>query len=193
MSAHKPTQHIEDRALADAALARLRCPLSGEKVHRDGSILVSESGKHKYPVRGSNIPLFAQEFCSEAARTQQEHYERITQDYVADLAYPHTEKYMAYLDGVFLKAIGDGDLGDIAEICCGPGEALRLLEGRIRTGVGVDASLKMLEVAAGAISNENMIFVQGDATILPLADGQFDNVVMFGGIHHVPNREGLFR
>jgi SAM-dependent methyltransferase len=35
-------------------------------------------------------------------------------------------------------------------------------------------------------------FVQGDATRLPLKSDQFDAVVMFGGIHHVNDRQALF-
>jgi hypothetical protein len=37
---------------------------------------------------------------------------------------PHTQEYLAYLDRAALEAIGDGNLGTVAEPCCGRGEAV---------------------------------------------------------------------
>jgi SAM-dependent methyltransferase len=51
----------------------------------------------------------------------------------------------------------------------------------------------MLEAAAGKSGWRDGVWLQGDATNLPLEDGAFDTVLMFGGIHHVADRAGLFR
>ena len=76
---------------------------------------------------------------------------------------------MAYLDRVLLEVIDSAPLGTVAEICCGRGEAVHLLGDRIARGIGIDISLAMLEVAVREFSGQNMSFVQGDATMLPLA------------------------
>ena len=39
----------------------------------------------------------------------------------------------------------------------------------------------------------NFLFIQGDATQLPIASEQFTSVFMFGGIHHVSDRQRLFQ
>lgn len=180
---------------ASVVLDKLRCPVSGEGLQLRGEELVSESGANRYRVGPRGIPLFAEEFCSEAGRAQQEHYDKVAAAYLENLTYPHTDEYMAYLDRVFLRVLElapDGSLGESAEICCGRGEAFVLLRDRMTTGVGVDISTSMLEAAVDDFTESRFSFVQGDATMLPIEDEQFDNVFMFGGIHHVSNREKLF-
>jgi len=161
-------------------------------VREDGA-LVSESGKHRYEIHAGGIPLFAEEPANEEARRQQAHYDQLAPLYLENLAYPHTEEYTAYLDRVFLDVLGEGSLGCVAELCCGQGEALSLLADRIDEGVGVDISLAMLETAADRHRDGPFSFLQADATRLPLDDARFDCVFMFGGIHHVADRRGLFR
>ena len=52
----------------------------------------------------------------------------------------------------------------------------------------------MLDEGLAASSGmQNMLFLQGDATKLPIKDGSIDTVLMLGGIHHVPDRAALFR
>jgi ubiquinone/menaquinone biosynthesis C-methylase UbiE len=188
--------HVGETTLRDLGvegLALLRCPVSKETLAVVDGELVSHSGKHRYPLHGGCIPLFAEEPGTRDAARQMDHYERIAEAYVANLGYPHTLEYHAYLDRVFLEVLGDGPLGHVAEICCGDGEGLALLGSRVEQGVGVDISLSMLENAAAKLASTRPALVQGDATQLPLADGAFDHVVMFGGIHHVADRRGLFR
>ena len=60
------------------------------------------------------------------------------------------------------------------------------------SAVGVDISVSMLEVARQKFPQPHFLFVQGDATQLPLQTGQFDSVFMLGGIHHVNQRRQLF-
>ncbi len=172
--------------------ALLRCPHGGGRVTRDGNGLVAESGR-RYPVTESGIALFGEEDISPDAAAQQKHYDTIASAYVRNLEYPHTREYMSYLDGAFMAALGDWPVGVTAEICCGRGEAFRLLRDRIEIGVGLDISRTMLEEAQRDLANARLAFVQGDATRMPLADSAFDTVFMFGGIHHVPARDQLFR
>jgi SAM-dependent methyltransferase len=96
------------------------------------------------------------------------------------------------MDRIFLEEVGPEHLGSAAELCCGWGEALGLLDDRIDDGLGVDISVSMLEAAATRLP-DRFALIQGDATRLPLEDASLDTVLMFGGIHHVPDRLGLFR
>jgi SAM-dependent methyltransferase len=181
-------------ATAELPLDLLRCPVTRAPLDWQGDALVPHSGNGelRYRIDPSGIPLFAEQFCSEEARVQEAHYNRVAAAYVANLGYPHTQEYMAYLDDALLGVINEASLGTVAEICCGRGEALHLLGGRIGRGVGVDISPAMLRAAQAENAGWPFAFVQGDATMLPLADAAFDSVFMLGGIHHVNDRAGLF-
>jgi len=170
----------------------LRCPVSGEALVERGELLRNVSGSYAYRTTESGIPLFAEKFLSIAGKVQQAHYEKIAQSYFKNLEYPHTQEYNKYLDSAFLSHLGNEECGDAAEICCGRGEAFALLGNRVRHGVGVDVSTSMLEAARKEQPSDRYTFVQGDATMLPLASEQFDSVFMFGGIHHVPDTDKLF-
>jgi ubiquinone/menaquinone biosynthesis C-methylase UbiE len=126
------------------------------------------------------------------AAAQRKHYNKIAKAYVANLNYPHTQEYMAYLDRALEEAIGPQPLGVTAELCCGHGEALQLLTQRISRYVGVDVSENMLIEASRRYQNPAALFVHGDVQDLPLADASLDTVIMLGGIHHVPDRKRLF-
>jgi ubiquinone/menaquinone biosynthesis C-methylase UbiE len=179
--------------MREVTLSKLRCPVSGERLALQTGALVSASGKHRYEFHAGRIPLFCEEPASEAAQRQQRHFDRMASRYLENLAYPHTEEYHAYLDRIVLESLGAQRLGCVAELCCGQGEALALLSERIDEGIGVDLSVSMLEAAAAGLPDPRFAFLQGDATQLPLGAEQFDHVLMFGGIHHVPDRRALFR
>jgi SAM-dependent methyltransferase len=171
-------------------LPYLQCPATSSGLTLQGDRLFADDGR-AYPVE-DGVPRFT-EVCGDDARRQRDHYDGVAAAYIANLSYPHTQEYAAYLDGAFIDALGSGRLGTVAEICCGSGEALRLLGGRVERGIGVDISMEMLRRARGLTSGGRRLFVQGDATRLPLASGMFDCVVILGGIHHVPDRAALFR
>jgi SAM-dependent methyltransferase len=170
----------------------LRCPLSGERLTLDRDVLVTSSGVHRYRVTPEGIPLFAESFLSPDAEAQRRHYNKIVGAYIANLEYPHTQEYLAYLDRAALDAIGDGDLGTVAELCCGRGEALKLFGARARTYIGIDVSENMLQFTLKTYDHPHAIFVQADATRVPLAPDCVDTVIMLGGVHHVPARAELF-
>ncbi len=171
----------------------LQCPLYGRPLRERNGHLVAEGIGTRFRFSASGIPLFAEWRCSTAGLRQQEHYDRIASQYLANLGYPHTQEYTAYLDAAFLAQCGEASLGDCAELCCGAGEGFQLLGRRVTRGVGVDISLSMLEAARQRLPADQYYFAQGDATMLPLATGAFDSVVMLGGIHHVDDRVRLFR
>ncbi len=170
-------------------LNTLRCPMSGEPLeYRDG-YLISQTGTYKYRITASGIPLFAEKFVCDDGLIQQKHYDKVSSDYLRNLSYQHTQEYTAYLDGALLQEIDASLLGRVAEICCGRGEAFYLLRGCVGNGVGIDVSLSMLEEARRTLTEDKFTFAQGDATMLPLSDAQFDSVFILGGIHHINNRE----
>lgn len=186
------TENDDAPSALDGMLPLLRCPETGAALHRDGDVLVTPAGDRCYPISPSGIPLFAERPETEDARAQQAHYEAIAAAYVTNLDYPHTREYTAYLDDALFRAIGGRPLGDVAEICCGRGEAFQLMGRRVARGVGVDISPSMLEAALSDNHGAPLAFVQGDATRLPLASDSFDTVFMLGGIHHVNDRQRLF-
>jgi ubiquinone/menaquinone biosynthesis C-methylase UbiE len=176
----------------DEFIDLLQCPASKQPVCRRGNILAAANSPVSYRLTGSGIPLFAEELCSDDARRQQVHYDRVAQQYLANLGYPHTQEYMNYLDTAMLEEIKGANLEECGEICCGSAEAFQLLDSRLRRGIGVDVSISMLEAARARFPSGNYFFAQGDATNLPLRDETLDNVFMLGGIHHVNDRDQLF-
>jgi SAM-dependent methyltransferase len=186
-----PTIGVRGAVLGDI-LPLLRCPETGARLMQRGDRLQSASGDRVYAVTASGIPLFAERFCSDHARIQEAHYEKIAAAYIENLAYPHTQEYMASLDRALFAAIPGERLGTVAELCCGHAEAFQLFDARIGRGIGVDISVSMLEAARRDNTTRHLSFVQGDATRLPLASDAFDTVFMLGGIHHVSDRRALF-
>ena len=191
-----PDRDTNGQVLAGAPSAEfvqmLRSPRNGQALRLDGAQLTSIDGMERFDISSCGIPLFATEFLSQAGRDQQTHYDRVAATYVENLGYPHTQEYTAYLDRKLIDVLPSGSLGTVAEVCCGRGEAARLLGHRADRYIGVDVSMKILEVARRDLPCDRFCFVQGDATMLPLNDAIFDNVVMLGGIHHVPDRLTLF-
>ena len=108
-----------------ACLAYLRCPKSGEPLTIRSGYLVSEKSAQKYRIDVSGIPMFAENLISRDAEAQQQHYDKIVDTYVTNLNYPHTQEYTAYLDQSCLGILDNHRLGEVAEICCGRGEAAR--------------------------------------------------------------------
>ncbi len=176
-----------------AFLDLLRCPATGATLELRDRALVSAEGARRYPIDAAGIAQFAIAPDSADAQVQQAHYDRVADAYVTNLSYPHTREYTAYLDRALLAQLPSAGLGDVAEICCGRGEAVELVAGRFARAVGVDISINMLHAARRDHHAPNLAFIQGDATRLPLADGAFDSVFMLGGIHHVNDRATLFR
>jgi SAM-dependent methyltransferase len=172
-------------------LPLLKSPASESPLNLVGGELVEENGT-KYSISPSGIPLFAAQHAGPDARAQQAHFDALADAYIANLDYPHTAEYIRYLDRILVEHTPAGDLGSIAEICCGRGEMFRLVPKRFTHGVGVDISLRMLEKARAETTPNRILFVQGDALQLPLRPASFDCVFTLGGIHHVCDWPALF-
>jgi SAM-dependent methyltransferase len=173
-------------------LSLLQCPLSGQSLRADGERLVTDDGSRSYRVSPSGVPLFGDAWLSGDGAVQRSHYDRIAGTYLTNLGEDFTRGYSDYLDEALNDLGRHVALDTVAELCCGAGEGLDALGPRIGRGVGVDVSQSMLEVARLRAPGGDRLFVQGDATRLPLKDGRFDTVVMLGGIHHVNDRHSLF-
>lgn len=183
-------KELVGQILPNEYIQMLCSPRTHHSLELNGDQLVSKVGE-RYQISRSGIPIFATGFLSDAAESQQQHYDDIVDKYVENLNYPHTQEYMAYLDRQLFNVLPES-LGTVAELCCGRGEAARLLHGRMSRCIGVDISTGMLEIARRDLAQQEFLFLQGDATELPLKEGIVDNVVMLGGIHHVPDRSSLF-
>lgn len=172
----------------------LICPTTHATLQRNGDSLVAQDGGCRYRISASGIPMFAENISLPDAQRQQALYDSMADKYVANLSYPHTQEYMKYLDDAFLTEIAPQDMGEVLELCCGHGELLTLSPLEFSRGVGVDLSISMLEAGQEHHQNaEHFTFVQADATQLPFEDNSFNAVFIFGGIHHVPEREALFK
>jgi ubiquinone/menaquinone biosynthesis C-methylase UbiE len=167
--------------------------VTGAALIESGGWLITASGNQCYRVNSRGVPVFAERDLATEAQVQQQHYDKVAKAYVANLGYPHTQEYMVYLDRALLDVVDESRLDTIAELCCGHGEAFKLLRGRFRRGCGLDVSETMLNAAVDMNASSSVTFVQGDATRTPFVSETFDSVFMLGGIHHVNDRAGLFR
>jgi ubiquinone/menaquinone biosynthesis C-methylase UbiE len=170
----------------------LCCPETGAALVDNGQLLCTAIGDRQYRINPRGVPIFADLDLAAEAQVQQQHYDKIAQAYVTNLGYPHTKEYMVYLDRVLMDVIDRSRLDTVAELCCGHGEAFKLLRGRFRRGYGLDISETMLN-AAVEMNAGSVTFVQGDATCTPFISESFDSVFMLGGVHHVNDRAKLFR
>jgi len=183
----------------DDFLDLLRCPVSlTPLIVEDGGETLRSGLGLRYACSdtgGGLLPMLVAEpgLMPPETLAQQRHYEKIAGEYQENLAFPHTKAYQAYLDGALKAAAGQAELRVAAEICCGRGEAFQLFKEGISRGVGVDISLSMLRAAKAGGHGNRVLFVQGDATALPLADDGFDAVFLLGGIHHVADKAKLYR
>lgn len=177
--------------IPELPLELLRCPETGRPLRPVAGGLQAPAGP-VYDISPDGIPLFAADLIADDAARQRDHYAKVAAAYEANLSYPHTRTYLAYLDDALMDAIGEMPLGTMAEICCGLGEAAKLFRGRYTRAIGIDISPAMLQRAARQEALRSVNFAQGDATRLPLADGVFDTVAMLGGIHHINDRTALF-
>lgn len=171
----------------------LRLPGSHQRLEQGHDELTASKGGQsiRIPVE-YGIPLFATEFIGKQGLVQQAHYDRISTAYVTNLAEPHTQEYSAYLDRALLDQIGNDGAHCTLEVCCGHGEAAKLLAKHSTTLIGLDVSRAMLQTARQTYQDENHAFIQADATNMPIATASVDMVIMLGGIHHVPDRSALF-
>lgn len=82
--------------------------------------------------------------------------------------------------------VGPSDV--VLDVAGGAGHVGRHLAARAAFAIVVDLTPEMLQAGAAAVRDEarrNVVFVEGDATALPFAGGQFDVVVSRFAFHHI--------
>lgn len=85
--------------------------------------------------------------------------------------------------------------GDILELCIGAGAFARVVPAGYRSYTGLDLSRTLLN--ALNVNLPHIITVHGDAQDLPFDDKSFDTVMLYSGLHHLPDMQralkGVFR
>lgn len=170
----------------------LRCPLTHSRLALSNKTLRSTEGNNEYQITKSGVPILLKDSIIDDSIVQSKHFDIVASLYATNLKYPHTQEYMKYLDDEFLTVIENKTIGLLGEVCCGTAESFNLVGPLMQNGIGVDISIKMLELAQSSHDNKDVLFVRGDATSLPLNDNIFDAIIILGGIHHVNNRKKLF-
>jgi ubiquinone/menaquinone biosynthesis C-methylase UbiE len=110
-----------------------------------------------------------------------EHFDRLAS------RYSRLRASSDYVDPVTEEVVVLGDLRGrrVLDIGCGPGTVLdQLARAFSVTGVGIDASTKMIEVARREVREVGEFYV-GRAEELPFSDAMFDAVLMRLVVHHV--------
>jgi len=96
------------------------------------------------------------------------------------------------MDEKLLNIINLSSNRSLLELCCGEGEALKITNNFSRY-IGIDISEKMLENAINLHKDRNnCIFIHGDALNVPVKSKSVDDIIILGGVHHIPNRKKLF-
>jgi lipopolysaccharide biosynthesis protein/ubiquinone/menaquinone biosynthesis C-methylase UbiE len=102
--------------------------------------------------------------------------ERFLPDVEGDVQIEHMHRYY-----VALKLVRGQTVLDIA---CGEGYGSNVLADEALSVTGIDISSDAVEHARQKYAKENLRFVQGDCTAIPVADNSFDVVVSFETIEH---------
>jgi demethylmenaquinone methyltransferase/2-methoxy-6-polyprenyl-1,4-benzoquinol methylase len=89
---------------------------------------------------------------------------------------------------IALAAISPTDR--VLDVACGTGDLLFAAAPRARRAVGLDVTLRMLQLAR---AKRPATLVAGDMLALPFADGQFEVVTTGYGLRNVPDLSGAVR
>jgi len=105
-----------------------------------------------------------------------------------------TEKINHYLEARFLRKMikNCGIINNALDVACGTGRlTFELINSGIENITGSDISEEMMEIARLTCLNDkiNICFKKGDATQLPFKDNQFDLVISFRFLDHLPVME----
>ena len=98
----------------------------------------------------------------------------------------------AEVDAALDAAFGAEPIGDLLDIGTGTGHVLRLLKGRLNSGVGVDRSLDMLKVARANLFRDGLRHCQvrqADMKQLPFPADNFDAVTLHMALHYAERPE----
>lgn len=86
--------------------------------------------------------------------------------------------------------LADADLGqNVLELGPGPGLTTDLLRLTVLRMTAIEVDSKLAESLNSRLRGSNVEVVEGDATAMPFADGEFSGGVSFTMLHHVPSPE----
>ncbi len=92
-----------------------------------------------------------------------------------------------------LIALANLQAGDrVLDLACGTGDLVFAAAGRVRHGVGLDVTHRMLELAASK-QPRNVALVTGDMLALPFGGARFDVVTTGYGLRNVPDLQQAIR
>src|SRR5947207_2127695 len=94
-----------------AFLDVLAAPGGGASLTFNNEDLLAKSIEEKYRISRNGIPLFATSALTPDAGVQKKHYDKVANSYLANLSYPHTQEYMAYLDRILMQSVGNHNIG----------------------------------------------------------------------------------
>jgi ubiquinone/menaquinone biosynthesis C-methylase UbiE len=80
----------------------------------------------------------------------------------------------------------------VADIACGNGRHLIPCAKRCKKVIGLDVSIKLLEILQDKIKKENLdnvILIHSDAANLPIDDNSLDAVLFIAALHNIKGRE----
>ncbi len=104
--------------------------------------------------------------------------------------YIKKHRLAAIIDKLIIENTKQGINKRICEICCGPGNNIKLFVGRFKEIVGVDLSEDMLNICREKFKkNLSVRLVNKSATDTGLKSSYFDYVLIRMGIHHIKEKE----
>jgi ubiquinone/menaquinone biosynthesis C-methylase UbiE len=107
--------------------------------------------------------------------------ERMTSDISGQIAFEHYHRYCLARD----LAVGR----DVLDVAAGEGYGSALLADVARSAVGVELDAASVKHAREAYPRENLSFLEGDATRMPLPDACVDMVVSFETLEHLGDHD----
>jgi SAM-dependent methyltransferase len=85
-------------------------------------------------------------------------------------------------------ALGGVELGDHAlEVGPGPGLTTDRLAGLVPRLTALEIDTRLAAGLRARLAGSNVTVVEGDATVMPFAGGEFSSVVSFTMLHHIPS------
>lgn len=82
------------------------------------------------------------------------------------------------------------DLGEnVLEIGPGPGRTTEWIKDRVPRLTAIEIDGKLASRLKARMAGANVTVIEGDATAMPFADGEFTGAVCFTMLHHVPSAE----
>ena len=110
--------------------------------------------------------------------------ERLTRELHGQVELEHLHRYC------FARDLCAGR--DVLDVASGEGYGSAILATVARSVVGVELSVEATTHAKAAYPEENLEFISGDATQIPLSDATVDVVVSFETLEHLPDQDKFF-